>query len=113
MQGFRCYSDASTAPDLSPNEIRSAGIGIFITNTQLQPPLSITIKAALNASPSVFVAEAAALALGATLLHIMQLNPVNFFTDNQLLSHYINSAGHLDIPDWRAAAYTHTPSLPL
>jgi hypothetical protein len=110
MQGFRCYTEASTAPDLLPNEIRPAGIWTFITNTQLQPPLSITIKAALNASPSVFVAKAAALALGATLLHIMHLNPVNFFTDNHLLSHYINSTGHLDIPDWRAAAYTHTIS---
>jgi hypothetical protein len=44
MQGFRCYTNSSTAPDLLPNEIRLAGIRIFITNTQLQPPLSITIK---------------------------------------------------------------------
>jgi hypothetical protein len=55
---------------------------------------------------SVFVAEAAALAFATSLLHFMQLNPVNFLTDNQLLSHYINSTGHFDTPDWRAASYT-------
>jgi hypothetical protein len=82
------------------------GLG-FSSLIQLQPPLSITIKAALNASPSVFVAEATTLALGATLLHIMHLNPVNFFTDDQLLSHYINSTWYLEIPDWRVGAYTH------
>jgi hypothetical protein len=65
----------------------------------------------MNVSPSVFVAEAVALALGATLLHIMHLNPLHFFIDNQLLSHYINSTGHLDIPDWRDVAYTHTHTI--
>jgi hypothetical protein len=33
MQGLRCYTDASTTPDLLSNGIRPAGIGIFITNT--------------------------------------------------------------------------------
>jgi hypothetical protein len=106
MQGLRCYTDASTTPDLLSNGIRPAGIGIFITNTQIQPPLFIYLKAAMNDTPSVFVAEAATLAFGATLLNFMQLNPVNFLTDNQLLYLYINSTGHFDIPDWRAAAYT-------
>jgi hypothetical protein len=90
MQGFQCYTDASTTPDLLPNDIRAAGLGIFIINTQIQPPLSMFIKAAMHASPSVFVAEAVVLALGATLLNKMGLNLVNFFADNQLLSHYIN-----------------------
>jgi ribonuclease HI len=106
MQGFKCYTDASTTPDPMSNGIRPAGIGIFITNTQMQPPLSISLKAVMNDTPSVFVAEAAALAFAISLLHFMQLNPVNFLTDNQLLSHYLNSTGHFDLPDWRAAAYT-------
>jgi hypothetical protein len=29
----------------------------------------------------------------------MQLDHVNFFTDNQLLAHYINNTWHFDIPD--------------
>jgi hypothetical protein len=106
MEGFKCYTDASTTPDLMSNGIRPAGIDIFITNTQMQPPVTITLKAVINDSPSVFVAEAAALAFATSLLHFMQLDHVNFLTDNQLLSHYLNSTGHLDIPDWRAAAYT-------
>jgi ribonuclease HI len=106
MEGFNCYTDASTTPDLMPNGIRPAGLGIFITNTQTQPPVTITLKAVIRDSPSVFVAEAAALAFATSLLHFMQLDHVNFSTDNQLLSHYLNNTGHFDIPDWRAAAYT-------
>jgi hypothetical protein len=72
----------------------------------MQPPVTITLKVVINDSPSVFVAEAAALAFATSLLHFMQLDHVNFLTDNQLLSHYLNSTGHFDIPDWRAAAST-------
>jgi ribonuclease HI len=107
MHGLKCYTDASTTPDLLSNGIRPAGIGIFVTNTQIQSPLIISLKDVMNDTPSVFVAEAAALAFATSLLHIMQLNPVNFLTDNQLLSHYINSTCQFDIPDWRAVAYTH------
>jgi hypothetical protein len=60
----------------------------------------------MHASPSVFVAEVATLALGATLLNKMELIHVNFFTDNQLLAHCINASDHADILDWRAAPYT-------
>jgi hypothetical protein len=84
MHGLRCYTDASTTPDPLSNRIRPAGIDIFITNTQLQSPLFISLKVVMNRTPSVFVAEAAALAFGTSLLHFMQLNPVNFLTDNQL-----------------------------
>jgi hypothetical protein len=42
---------------------RDAGIGIFIVDTQVQPPHSIFIKAAMKNSSSVIMAEAAALAL--------------------------------------------------
>jgi hypothetical protein len=107
MEGFNCYTNASTTPDLMSNGATSAGLGIFITNSQTQPSVTITFKAVLSDSPSVFVAEAAALAFATSLLHFMQLDHVNFFfTDNQLLAHYLNNTGHLDIPDWRAAAYT-------
>jgi hypothetical protein len=54
----------------------------------------------------VFKAEAAALAFASSLLHFMQMDQVNYFTDNQLLAHYLNNVDCFDIPDWRAAAYT-------
>jgi ribonuclease HI len=107
MEGFNCYTDASTMPDHMSNGITSAGLGIYIINSQMQPTVPITFKAVLRDSQSVFVAEAAALAFATSLLHFMQLDHVNFFTDNQLLAHYLNNADHYDIPDWRAAAYTH------
>jgi hypothetical protein len=37
----------------------------------------------------------------------MQMDQVSYFTDNQLLAHYLNNVDRFDIPDWRAAAYTH------
>jgi hypothetical protein len=99
MEGFNCYTDASTTSDLMSNGVRSAGLGIFITNSQTQPPVTVTFKAVIRDSPSVFVAEAAALAFATSLLHFMQLDHVNYFTDNQLLAHYLNNTSHFDIPD--------------
>jgi hypothetical protein len=81
MEGFNCYTDASTTPDHMSNGITSAGLGIYIINSQMQPPVTITFKAVLRDSQSVFVAEAAALAFATSLLHFMQLDHVNFFTD--------------------------------
>jgi hypothetical protein len=89
------------------NGITSAGLGIYILNSQIQPSVTVTFKAVLRDSQSVFVAEAAALAFATSLLHFMQMDHVNYFTDNQLLAHYLNNADRFDIPDWRAAAYTH------
>ena len=37
LSGFRCYTDASTLPDTPHNTNRSAGLGIFIVNTEMQP----------------------------------------------------------------------------
>jgi ribonuclease HI len=107
MEGFNCYTDASTTPDHMSNGITSAGLGIYILNSQIQPSVTVTFKAVLRDSQSVFVAEAAALAFATSLLHFMQMDHVNYFTDNQLLAHYLNNADRFDIPDWRAAAYTH------
>jgi hypothetical protein len=55
----------------------------------------------------VFTAEATALAFASLLLHFMQMDQINYFTDNQLLAHYLNNVDRFDIPDWRAAPYTH------
>ena len=35
LTGVRCYTDASTSPDLPSNLSRNAGIGIFIVNNQV------------------------------------------------------------------------------
>jgi hypothetical protein len=65
LPGVRCYTDASTSPDLPSNLSRDAGIGIFIVNNQVQPVQTIYIKAAMKQTSSVLMAEAAALALAA------------------------------------------------
>jgi ribonuclease HI len=107
MEGLNCYTDAATAPDHMSNGITSAGLGIYILNSQTQPSVTVSFKAVLRDSQSVFAAEAAALAFATLLLHFMQMDQVNYFTDNQLLAHYLNNVDRFDIPDWRAAAYTH------
>jgi ribonuclease HI len=107
MEGFSCYTDAASAPDHMSNGTTSAGLGIYISNSQIQPSLTVSFKAVLTDSQSVLTAEAAALAVATSLLHFMQMDHVNYFTDNQLLSHHLNNVDRFDIPDWRAAAYTH------
>jgi len=55
-------------PDLAVFVPRHAGLGIFIINTDVQPPLSILVKATMQESSSVLMAESAAMALAAVLL---------------------------------------------
>ena len=50
LQGSRCYTDASTVPDQVSLLPRKAEIGVFIVNTQIQPPQNIHIKVALQHS---------------------------------------------------------------
>jgi hypothetical protein len=107
MEGFCCYTDAASAPDHLSNGNTSTGLGIYISNSQLQPPITVSFKAVLTDSQSVLTAEAAALAFASLLLHFMQMDQINYFTDNQLLAHYLNNVDRFDIPDWRAAPYTH------
>ena len=64
LQGVKCYTDASTSPDLPSLTPRNAGIGLFIINTQIHPAKTIYIKAIMTATTSVLMAEAAAMALG-------------------------------------------------
>ena len=67
LPGTRCYTDASTAPDSALQVPRKAGLGVFIVNNQPQTTATIYIKAVLNTSTSVLMAEAAALALAAEI----------------------------------------------
>jgi hypothetical protein len=72
LQGSRFYIDASTEPDQGSLLPRKA-LGIFIINTQVQPHQNIYIKAALQHSTSVLMAEAAALALAAAVTAHLQI----------------------------------------
>jgi hypothetical protein len=67
LQGSRRYSDASTLPGMPRSIPRNAGIGVFIINTQVQPPQQVYIKATMKDFTSVLMAEAAALALATTV----------------------------------------------
>jgi len=44
LPGVRCYTDASTSPDLPSNLSRDVGIGIFIVNNQVHPVQPSTSK---------------------------------------------------------------------
>jgi len=67
IEGIRCYTDASTSPDQATHSFRPAGLGIFFLIPQEQAARSIFIKATVADVHSVFMAEAAALALAATI----------------------------------------------
>jgi len=104
LSGVRCYTDASTSPDLHSNTYRNAGIGIFIINNQIHPVQTIYIKAIMKATTSVLMAEAAALALATTI----RLQQVSFLSDNQELVHFLNGPDQADPPNWRIKYYAQT-----
>jgi ribonuclease HI len=106
LDGIRCYTDASTEPDHQAYGPRAAGLGIFIVNTQANPPHSIFIKAAMRSASSVLMAEAAAMALAAKVLDILQLQQGTILNDNQQLVHFLNGTNLAHPPDWRIKPYT-------
>ena len=78
MPGVRCYADASLLPDQILSPPRTAGLGIFLVNTQVQPAQTIYIKALMTATTSVLMAEAAARALAAIVTDCLGLQQVTF-----------------------------------
>jgi len=72
ITGTWCYTNASTTPDTTTSTLRQAGLEIFIIKTDVQPPMSILIKATMQESSSVIMAEAATIAVAAQLLNQLQ-----------------------------------------
>jgi ribonuclease HI len=105
FHGYRCYVDAATAPDSYNYHHKLAGLGIFIVNTTDNPPFSIFIKAFMQDSTSVLMAESAALALAFSLCRKMNLEHTQFYTDSQILTDSINGSDPSN-PDWRIKPFT-------
>jgi ribonuclease HI len=106
FHGYRCYVDAATAPDSNNLYPKFAGLGIFIVNTEVNPPFSTFIKAFMQDSTSVLMAESAALALALSLCRKMNLGHTQFYTDSQLLTDCINGPDPSNPPDWRIKPFT-------
>jgi ribonuclease HI len=106
LRGTRCYTDASTLPNPPTAVPRAAGLGIFIVNNDMQPPLCFFIKAAMQDSLSVLMAESTALALAANLLQTLELPNANLLSDSQQLVHFLNGTDLSNPPDWRIKPYT-------
>jgi hypothetical protein len=104
LDGLRRYTDASITPDSISDMPRNAGLGLFIFNAQVQPPLYI--KARMTGAASVLMAEAAALALATIVTHCLNLQPVNFLSDNQQMVSFLNSPDQENPPDWRIKYFT-------
>jgi len=94
LQGITCYVDASMELDTLAHNIRPAGLGIFIVNMQAQPESRIHIKAVLNDTSSVIMAEVAAVALAAKVLDAMQVHEAQIISDNIILLQYLNEQEH-------------------
>jgi ribonuclease HI len=106
IAGNRCYTDASTTPDTTTSNTRQAGLGVFIINMDVQPPISIFIKATMQDSSSIIMAESAALAFAANLLNQFQCRRSTILSDNQQLVHFLNGSNNFNPPDWRIKPYT-------
>jgi len=106
LPGVRCNADASTTPDQPSMQPRMAGLGVFFLNTQVQPVHAIYIKAVMTNAASVLMAEAAALALAATVNDALNINNTAFLSDCQQLVHFLNDADQTNPPDWRIKYFT-------
>jgi len=108
IAGTRCYTDAATLPDNNTFVTKQADLGVFIINTEENPPTSIFIKAFMQESSSVLMAESAALALATNLLNQIQCRRSIILYDNQQLVHFLNEPNHSNPPDWRIKSYTQS-----
>jgi hypothetical protein len=106
LPGYRCYVDASTAPDQPNQQPKLADLGVFILNIQEQPTEAIYIRAHLQACTSVIMAKAASLALASMLLDRLNLSGVNFLSDSEQLVHFLNKDDLSNPLDWRIKPYT-------
>jgi ribonuclease HI len=113
LQGYRCYTDAATAPDSNASPPKAAGLGIFIINTDVNPPFSIFINTYMQDSTSVLMAESTALALAISLCRRMNLQHTSFFSDSQLLVNCFNGQHPNDPPDWMIKPYTQAIQISL
>ena len=96
--GSRCYSDASIAPDTTPNATRPVGLGIFFLHPSQQ--LKCYIKARTEQVNSVLMAETAAMALAAKIISLIGFREISFLTDNKLLATFFNGASFDTPPQW-------------
>lgn len=102
----RCYTDASTSPDILPQVSRKAGLGVLIISNQTGIVSSVYIKALLKNSTSVLMVEAAALALGAQLLTKIDVQQPSFLSDNQKLVSFFSGKDHSNPPQWEIKPFT-------
>jgi hypothetical protein len=98
--------DAATTPDSHNHSINPAGLGIFILNTDVNPPFSVFIKAFMQDSTSVLMAESTALALAASVCRSMNLEQLQFYSDSQLLVDCLNGPDPSNPLDWRIKPFT-------
>jgi len=83
LQSSRCYVDAAVVPNDQNIITNIVGLGIFILNFQVQPLQAIYVKAQLQHCHSVLMSEAAALALGASIVQALQIPSCNFLSESQ------------------------------
>ena len=110
LQGSRCYVDVAVVPDNQNINTNNAGLGIFILNFQVQPLQAVYVKAQLHNCQSVLMGEAAALALGATIVKALQIQSCNFLSDSQQLVHFLHQEQQQNPPQWRIKPFTQVYS---
>lgn len=104
LPGIRCYSDASILPDTAKPNPRKAGLGIFILDPTHQ--CKFFIKAQVDHMTSVLMAEAAGLALVASITSLLHIPEAPFLTDSQVLVNFFNGSDFGSPPHWQIKPFT-------
>jgi len=87
LPGVRCYANASTPPGSPSLSSKTAGLGVFFVNAQVQPAQTIYIKAFITGVDSVLMAEAAA----TTINDRLSFNNTNYLSDCQELVQFLST----------------------
>jgi hypothetical protein len=104
--GVLCYTDASISLDICSPRLKQADIGIKFVNLQVQPHNIICIRVLVKDVSLVVMAEAAALAMAASIAIKFGFMRVSFLTDSSKLQQFLLALDQNNPPDWRMLTYT-------
>lgn len=102
LPGPRCYMDAAIEPAGNEEPLRKAGIGLFMHNTSSPITSLIFIQATVQEVRGPLHAETQAMLLSCMVTQALQLNEVNYISDNQTLVTTLQKNDFVNQPgDWR------------
>lgn len=102
LPGPRCYMDAATPAPGTTRTPKPAGLGLFMHNTASLITSVLFVQERMAQTRDPLHAEEQALLLSSTITAELNLDQVNYISDNQILVTTLNKRDYTNEPDdWR------------